>query len=509
MIGRKPRILNVNDRDVPRYVNEEMLSRAGYTVISVSSGAEALDRVADNIDLVLLDIRLPDIDGYEICRRIKAEPSTASVAVLLSSATFVTTSNKVTGLDSGADGYLAQPFEQTELLATIRSLLRTRAAERRASALAQELRHAITIRDEFLAMLGHELRNPIGAITTALHLIRENHAPNALAKYLPIMDRQVKSLTHLVDDLLDVARITQGKITLNRQVVDLREVLERCRESLGAEVLGSSHAVTIAIEGASTLVDGDPVRVEQIVTNLVTNAVKYTPRGGHVRLSLSHDDTNAILVVRDTGIGMDQKTLDRVFDVFAQGKQGLDRSRGGLGLGLTVVRRLVELHRGTIRAESAGEGKGSTFTLTLPLATQAAPRRPTPQSLPSTAPLAELRVLIVEDNADARESLAEVLRESCREVITAIDGKTGIEAAFVSRPDVMLVDIGLPLVDGYEVARRIRGALDGHRPHLIAMTGYGQPEDRQRALAAGFDSHIVKPISLPNLVAELAAVTGQ
>jgi signal transduction histidine kinase len=508
MMG-KPRILNVNDRDVSRYVNEQMLERAGFAVVSVENGMAALERVKDNIDLVLLDIRLPDVDGYEICRRIKADRDTANVAVLLSSATFVTTSNKVTGLDSGADGYLAQPFEQTELLATIRSLLRTRAAERRASALANELRHAITVRDEFLAMLGHELRNPIGAITTALHLVRENHSEVALAKYLPILDRQVKSLTHLVDDLLDVARVTQGKITLNRQVVDLREVLDRCRESIGAEVLGASHAVSIEIEGPSTFVDGDPVRLEQIVTNLVTNAVKYTPRGGHVRISLSHDGASAILVVRDTGIGMDEKTLARVFDVFAQGKQGLDRSRGGLGLGLTVVRRLVELHRGTIRAESDGEGKGSTFTLTLPLANSHVSRRPTPQDMPSMAPLADLRVLIIEDNNDARESLAELLRDSCRDVITATDGAAGIEAALVARPDVMLVDIGLPIADGYEVARRMRAALDGHRPYMIAMTGYGQPEDRRRALTAGFDSHIVKPISLPNLVAELSAIVGR
>ncbi len=506
MIGSKPRILNVNDRDVPRYVNEQMLHNAGYTVVSVADGYEALERVKDNIDLVLLDIRLPDIDGYEICRRIKADPVTANVAVLLSSATFVTTSNKVTGLDSGADGYLAQPFEQTELLATIRSLLRTRAAERRSAALAQELRHAITVRDEFLAMLGHELRNPIGAITTALHLVRENHSEAALAKYLPILDRQVKSLTHLVDDLLDVARITQGKIALNRSVVDLRVTIERGRESIGAVLLGARHAVTIDISGPPTLVEGDPVRLEQIVMNLLTNAVKYTPKGGHVNVSLSHEEGNAILVVKDTGIGMDGKTLERVFDVFAQGKQGLDRSRGGLGLGLTVVHRLVQLHGGTIRAESEGEGRGSTFTLVLPLATPAAVRKPTPESIPSMSRLTELRVLIVEDNPDARESLAELLRESCREVMTANDGQSGIEAAIAARPDVMLVDIGLPLVDGYEIARRIRASLDGHRPLMIAMTGYGQPEDKRRALAAGFDSHLVKPISLPDLLARLANV---
>ncbi|HEY4058604.1 MAG TPA: ATP-binding protein, partial [Kofleriaceae bacterium] len=235
------------------------------------------------------------------------------------------------------------------------------------------------------------------------------------------------------------------------------------------------------------------------------NAVKYTPKGGHVAVRVAAQNAQALIEVRDDGIGMDATTLTSVFDTFVQGKQGLDRSRGGLGLGLTVVRSLVELHGGTISARSDGEGKGSTFTVLLPLAHPTEKRTPTPPRVTTIGPsIDQLRVLIVEDNEDAREALAELLRVSVGEVMTEDNGKAGLERALAVRPDVMLVDIGLPILDGYEVARQMRKYADGHRPRMIAMTGYGQPEDRQRALASGFDSHLVKPIAYAQLLAQLA-----
>jgi signal transduction histidine kinase len=493
----------VNDRDIPRYVNEELLRRVGFEVTSVATGEQALTVLDSSYDLVLLDVQLPRMDGYEVCRRIKANPKTASVAVLLSSATFITVHSKVTGLESGADGYLVQPFESTELVATIRALLRTRAAERRASALAEELGHAMEVRDEFLAMLGHELRNPIGAITTALHLIDGVQEPSRLERYVKILSRQTTSLSRIVDDLLDVARITHGKIQLDRRVVDLDEIVKRCRDVLAGEVLGKRHDVHVIVRSRSVLVDGDPVRLEQIIANLVTNAIKYTPSGGAVTVELTREGDSARLEVIDTGIGMDAATLAHVFDVFTQGKQGLDRSRGGLGLGLTVVRRLVELHGGAIRAHSDGEGKGSKFVVTLPVAAQIT-RTITPASIPAFGDLADLRILIVEDNPDAREGLAELLSHRCRHVETAADGQMGLERALSAAYDVMLIDVGLPVVDGYEVARRLRDRTP--RPRLIAMTGYGQPDDRRRALAAGFDLHLVKPVSLRQLLTHLSSL---
>lgn len=513
MTSSRPRILNVNDREIPRYVNAEILRAQQFDVVSVATGEEAVSRIAGDIDLVLLDIKLPGIDGFDVCRHIKRDPATANIAVLLSSATFVSSRAKVTGLESGADGYLVQPFEPPELIATIRALLRTRAAERRATALAGQLQQAMEVRDEFLAMLGHELRNPIGAITTAVQLLDKRRDPDAVDRYAPILRRQTMSLGRIVDDLLDVSRMTRGKVTLERQIVDLRAVVDRCREALGNEVLGRKHQVEITVTGPRTAVDGDPVRLEQIVMNLLTNAVKYTPSGGHVAVVVGHDGDSAVLSVTDDGIGMDASTLARAFDVFAQGQQGLDRSRGGLGLGLTVVRGLVELHGGTIRAESDGEGRGSRFTLTLPLVEGARLDLARIEEQPSPAyatPEQHLRVLIVDDNHDLREALADALRGERVDVITEADGRAGLARALTARPDAMLIDIGLPEIDGYEVARRLRecgSASD--RPRLIAMTGYGQPEDRARALASGFDVHMVKPISFRELLAHLASVPAR
>jgi signal transduction histidine kinase len=501
MNGNGAKVLNVNDRDIPRYVNEELLRQAGFDVVSIATGEEALTMLRDSdFELVLLDVQLPGLDGFDVCRRIKANPATANVAVLLSSSTFVTTRNKVTGLESGADGYLVQPFEASELIATIRALLRTRAAERRASALADELGRAMKVRDEFLAMLGHELRNPIGTIATALHLIGADDA-GTRERCIEIVRRQTHNLGRMVDDLLDVARITSGKVALDLQTVDLLALLTRCRDAMAAEVLGTRHGVALELNGESLSVRGDPVRLEQIVTNLLTNAIKYTPSGGKVSIRLTPRGDRAVVEVTDTGIGMDAATLAHVFDVFAQGKQGLDRSRGGLGLGLTVVRRLVELHGGTIGAASEGEGRGSTFTLELPVA---APL-PASESQPAkhTPELSHLRVLIVEDNSDACEILAVLLRRTCGCVATASNGRSGCEQALRDPFDVMLVDIGLPELDGYEVARRVVAGLGDKRPLLVAMTGYGQPDDRRRALDVGFDLHMVKPISVPTLMSHL------
>lgn len=500
---RPVRILNVNDREIPRYVTEETLRREGFEVVSVATGRDALAAATGDIALAILDVKLPDLDGYEVCRLLKGDPATAGVVVLLTSATFVTTQHKVTGLDSGADGYIVQPYEGPELIATVRSLLRTRAAERRASALAKELGAAMAVRDEFLAMLGHELRNPIGAISTAIHLLDGHRDGESVARYLVVLERQTRILTRLVDDLLDVARITRGKVSIEQVPVELREVVDRCVASLGDDA-AQPVPVAIAISGGAPRVRGDAVRLEQIVCNLLTNALKYTPAGGHVAIRLAEVDGMARLEVEDDGIGMDAATCQRVFDLFVQGKQGLDRSRGGLGLGLTVVRQLVELHGGTITAASPGEGQGSTFTVTLPLADEVAAAAPAP---PAAARASRaLHLAVIEDNDDAREALADALTTSGHRVETAADGGAGLALVLASQPDAVLLDIGLPVCDGYTVAREIRARMNGHTPKLIAMTGYGQAEDRQRAFDAGFDVHLVKPLSMRQINAVLAQV---
>lgn len=500
------RVLNVNDREIPRYLNEEMLKREGYDVVSVGTGREALATALEgDFDVALLDVQLPDLDGFAICQALRSDARTKNLVVLMTSATFVTAKNKIAGLQSGADGYLVQPFEQAELLATLRSLLRMRAAEREASALNQQLHDAMSARDEFLAMLGHELRNPIGAITTAMHLINEKK--EAKPHYLEIVSRQARNLTRIVDDLLDIARITRGKVTLEETRVDLRDVIRRTIDALADDIAMSKHEVELDMPGRSVIVLGDATRLEQVVSNLVTNANKYTPSGGHIRVKLTGKNGRAIVEVADDGMGMSPDMQRRVFDLFVQGTQTIDRARGGLGLGLTVVRQLVELHHGSVAAHSEGEGKGSSFIVELPLAREDVPQVEAPtEPLRVVAAGEGLQIVVIEDNDDARVTLQEALGTFHHHVEAAGDGTSGLALVLASKPDVALVDIGLPGIDGYEIARQVRAQMDGTAPRLIAMTGYGQPEDRARAVAAGFDEHIVKPVVLKKLANVLAAI---
>ena len=345
-------------------------------------------------------------------------------------------------------------------------------------------------KDEFLAMLSHELRNPLGAISTAtLALERIDSQTPAGARLRQIIHRQTHRLTRLVDDLLDVAKATAGKIALDPQPLNLSDVVSGCVRALRESGRADEHLVIFRAE--PVVVNADSARLEQIVTNLLENAIKYTPAGGEVRVEVRREAAEAVLSVIDSGIGIAPETLPRIFEVFAQGEQALDRSRGGLGVGLTLARRLVEVHGGTIEAFSEGVGHGSRFTVRLPVDETVV--SPPPAAAPG--PLSSRRTLIVEDNDDARQSLRLLLESLGHEVLEASDGTQGVALALQHRPDVMLVDIGLPGIDGYEVARAVRAQPDGKTTTIIAVTGYGQVEDRRRSKEAGFDAHLVKPVS--------------
>jgi CheY-like chemotaxis protein/two-component sensor histidine kinase len=307
-----------------------------------------------------------------------------------------------------------------------------------------------------------------------------------------------------VDDLLDVSRLVAGKVRLTRRPLDLAQAVRDAVEGLRTRGTLDRHRVTVG--GPSVWVDGDETRVEQIVTNLVGNATKFTPPGGEVRVTIAREDSQAVLEVRDTGVGIGTETLATIFDLFAQGERTLDRAQGGLGIGLTLVRRLVELHGGSVEAASAGPGRGSVFTVRLPTVAPLASTVPAPPAARKRLD-SPRRILVVEDNADAREMLCVVLAHEGHDVHEAADGPTGLDAAAACRPDVALIDVGLPGLDGYEVARRIRAGATGETPYLIAITGYGQPEDRRRAREAGFDTHLVKPID-PIRLAEVIATTA-
>jgi CheY-like chemotaxis protein len=374
------------------------------------------------------------------------------------------------------------------------SALRARKRQYAARADLHEQQRAVRLRDQFLAMLGHELRNPLAAIAMAVKLDDANEG----SLYRAIVERQTEHLTRLVDDLLDVSRVTSGKIVLRRVRVDVVELLRRCTSALGKGLEQQGLVLELTLPSQPVLVDGDAVRLEQMVTNLITNAAKYTQPGGHVWVSVSTAEGQARIVVRDDGVGIGAEMLPRVFDLFTQVESTLDRAQGGMGIGLTLVRSLVELHHGRVEAASAGLGQGSTFTVYLPtcLAHQT-------QQLPahkprSDAPKPAQHVLIVEDNADSRELLRMGLSRRGHRVSASADGIAGVEAALKERPQAMLVDIGLPGLDGYGVARRVRSAL-GRSIYLVALTGYGQPEDRVRALDAGFDVHLTKPVDVSEL----------
>jgi PAS domain S-box-containing protein len=345
-------------------------------------------------------------------------------------------------------------------------------------------------KDEFLAMLGHELRNPLGAASSAARvlMIADPHGGEAAAAR-EVMGRQLRHLTRLVDDLLDVSRAMTGKIVLRRERVDLGAVARRTVDALIAGDRLARHRVTV--DAAVAWVDADPTRLEQIVSNLVENAAKYTPDGGTIVVRSRPDGERAVLTVTDSGIGIAADLLPRVFELFVQGDRALDRRGGGLGIGLTLVQRLAEMHDGDVTASSDGPNLGSTFTVRLPAAAPAAAVEVVEHV---STPPARARVLIVEDNDDAREMLSQLLRLLGHEVHEATEGATAVRLALALKPDLVLVDVGLPGMDGYEVARRLRHAADGTPLRLVAVTGYGQPEDRARALAAGFDRHLVKPV---------------
>jgi len=360
-------------------------------------------------------------------------------------------------------------------------------------------------KDEFLAMLGHELRNPLNAIATALAILERVEARQEQAvQARRVVRRQLDHLVGLLDDLLDLARVTSGKIHLTRMPLDLTQAVRRAVETVHAAGRGERHLVTLDL--GTAWVDADETRIEQVVSNLLSNAMKYTAPGGAIHVTVTAEDAEAVLRVSDTGQGIPAEILDRVFDLFFQGERSLDRSQGGLGIGLTLVRRLVEMHGGTVAAASEGTGRGSTFTVRLP-------RRPAPAPSTALPPVSHdggtrRRVLVVEDNSDTREMLRQVLMILGHEVHVARDGAEAVERALALRPDIALVDVGLPALDGYAVARAIRAAPGGDGIRLVAVTGYGRAEDRRAAEAAGFDAHVVKPVSAETLAGIVAGVSA-
>ncbi len=405
---------------------------------------------------------------------------------------------------------LERPVRLSTLVSAVKAALRARRRQYEVRDLLHRQAEADRRKDEFLALLGHELRNPLAAIRNSLMVLDQVGSRDDQAiRQREVIMRQTRHLVRMVDDLLDVSRVTRGKIILKRRPVDLADVAERCLSELGMAALAESNGLALEVKTEPAMVQGDSVRLEQVVCNLVQNAIKYTPRGGRLVLSVEAREGEAQVRVCDTGIGLSQEAIENIFEPFTQVESSRQHSEGGLGLGLPLVRSLVEMHGGRVEAKSDGPDCGSEFTVHLPLAAEevrTAVRPPAPSGTLRDKPAARparpsqpeeipgLHVLVVEDNQDGRESLRALLEIWGHKVSEAATGPEGIEKAFSTRPDIALIDIGLPGLDGNEVARRIRSILGSQAISLIAMTGYGQPEDRRRALQAGFDYYLVKPV---------------
>jgi PAS domain S-box-containing protein len=616
-------ILNVDDNDGARYAKTRILRSAGFHVLEAANGTDALAMVRDEEPaLVLLDVKLPDINGIEVCRRIKADPDTNCVLVLQTSAALTNRADKIRGLEGGADNYLAAPIEADELIANVNALLRMRqtqdelreSEERfrqltdnvedvfwmfsapdgvlayvspayatiwgrscdslrrnhaswldavhpddrarlagRWAALATQphydeefrlvlpdgatrwvrdrlfavrnargevyrvarvtsdvsarremeglLRAADANKNQFLATLAHELRNPLSPIRNAAALlgVTGDSTTERQSRAREVILRQVEHLAHLVDDLLDVARISEGKIVLRREEVNLGTVIEQAIETAGPLVAARNHRLEVQQPDCQVWVAGDPVRLAQSMGNLLHNAAKFTPVGGEIRLTVSLHGDSVRIAVSDNGIGIAEDNLSRIFGMFAQAAVPPDRAPEGLGIGLSLVSRLLEMHGGSLRADSPGIGMGSTFTVELPVLRIAGIESATGSAQGEGASSEGLRVLLVDDNVDAMEMMGFLLAEMGHETWTTSDASQIEELALRHRPQVIVLDIGLPGADGYQLARMLKSHPQLKHIRLVAHTGYGSPDDRRKAQEAGFDAHLVKPAELEDL----------
>jgi len=521
---RMVRILLIDDDETARHLAKRELDRAlDAARVEEVRDADGFARAVDGgaFDLVVTDYQLRWGDGLAVLRAVKARRPDVPVIMFTGSGNEEVA---VEAMKAGLDDYVPKSQARAARLAAAARaaldradarrraaaaereradlLARERAARAEAERLLREAKEADRRKDEFLAMLAHELRNPLAPIKNAAYVLLAGGADPAARRAGEIVARQVDHLVRLVDDLLDVSRITRGTVELRTDPVDLTVVAGRAVEATRPLLDARRHRLAFAPPPGPVWVTGDADRLVQVVANLLNNAAKFTPPGGEVRLSVGRVGPAAEVRVADTGVGIPAELLPRVFDLFAQGDRTLARSEGGLGVGLTLVKRLVELHGGAVEARSGGPGRGSEFVVRLPAAGAASAAADEPAADAPAA--AGRRVLVVDDNRDAADTLAHLFGAAGYEVRTAYDGPEALTVADDFRPEAAVLDIGLPQMDGYEVARRLRGRF-GAGLLLVAVTGYGTEEDRRRAVDAGFDAHFAKPadpIALTRLLAE-------
>lgn len=643
-------ILVADDSPATRYSTVRVLKNAGFKVIEASTGGEALQLAQKGCDLVVLDVNLPDMNGHDVCRKIRQEPATSRVPVIHLSASFISDDSKIRGLESGADGYLTHPVDPLVLVATIRAFLRTRQIENallRSEAkfraifdramtgiclLSQDLifldvnptmcrllrispeqivgkhgsafvdstheakiveisreleqvgtwsgslpllrsdgqpvhldwhvslhsepsirlaivsdvterqqldaerEHFLTseraarvaaekanrLKDEFLATLSHELRTPLNAIIGWTQVL-QFRPPSAtdLAEGLAIIERNAKIQAELINDLLDVSRIMSGKLRLNIQPIDPAVMVRDAMASVMPAAQAKGVKIDLSLDSAGGSILGDAARLQQVIWNVVNNAVKFTPRDGSVHVAMQRRKDDLDIRISDTGQGIKPEFLPHLFEQFRQEDAGTTRTHGGLGLGLAIVKHLVELHGGTVSAFSEGEGRGTQVLIRLPVfqqeqpesaipADEAVSEQPSPVAEPAAASLKDVRVLLVEDDRDTRKVAARVLREYDAEVMETESVEQALEVLEHFGPHVLVSDIGMPVHDGYDLIRAIRGrGFDAKRLPAIALTAFARSEDRFKVIAEGYQKHLSKPVTPGELVSAIAALAQQ
>ena len=527
-------ILVVDDNQTNLIAIEAALSPLGRKLVLAHSGVEALGRLLEqDFALIILDVAMPGMDGFETAKLVRTRERNRATPIIFITGLSWEHDAVLRGYELGAFDFLMKPIrpevlrakatvfvqlqERTIELAVKADELRqaqTRAYERELHAQRrrfetevmerqmQQLAEADRRKDEFLAILAHELRNPLQPLQTAVEVLEHDPDKPVPLRIRKIVQRQVQHITRLVDDLLDVSRFTAGKLELRREPVDLDAIVEEALASCQTAITARGHRIDVRAHNAPALVNGDPVRLVQCVCNLLNNAAKYTEPGGALVVDLGADQGMGFVRVTDNGRGIPADLLPKIFDMFVQERVTPDGA-GGLGLGLGLVKRLVELHGGTVSATSEGKGKGATFEIRLALIDEATMEKLKPMRTKTRPQDRPLRAVVCDDAPDLRDLVADLLRLRGHDVSVVGDGPTAIELIVAEKPDVALIDIGLPDMDGYEVARSIRRQLTDYKPRLIAMTGYGQASDRAAAFEAGFDAHIVKPASADKILRAL------
>lgn len=493
---------------------EALLRRDGLVLLKARSGREALELLLKHdVALALLDVMMPGMDGFELAELMRGTERTRRVPIIFLTAGNADRQRRFRGYEAGAVDFLHKPIEPDILRSKAEVFFQLNLQQQQLARQRDELRQSAEAlkeadhrKDEFLATLAHELRNPLAPIRNGLQVLRMMPSSNKSDEVRDMMDRQLNHLVRLIDDLLDVSRVSQGKIDLRKDSITLQSALDAAIEASTPLIEASRHHFTTDIPEKPIWLNADLTRLSQIISNLLNNAAKYTPEGGKIHLSVSEENNDVCVSVSDNGLGIPHDMLPKVFELFTQVGRSLERSQGGLGIGLALVKRLVEMHGGAIVAESEGPGKGSVFTFRLPVAQAPAMEENSDNTADAGTTQHPLTVLVVDDNIASAKTTGWMLELIGHKPVLAHTGPEALETALTLMPDAILLDIGLPGMNGYEVCRELRKDPRFKDTLMIAQTGWGQAKDRAEAREAGFTHHLVKPVKLEDL-SELLSTT--